>query len=125
VQCWNNSDGSKPSIVVTVIDSCPCSHAKPDGQTAAQPWCCGDVYHFDMSFWAFERLAHPVYGVAMVSACVRPSVYLSVRAPRAPSVRRDNGACVCASVHLSVRVSTSRTHDDGVCACMCACQTAG
>ena len=20
-------------------------------------WCCGDKYHFDMSAWAFERLA--------------------------------------------------------------------
>jgi hypothetical protein len=24
------------------------------------------VYHFDLSYWAFEKLAHPVYGLQMV-----------------------------------------------------------
>jgi hypothetical protein len=35
-------------------------------------WCCAvvsyaaDVRHFDVAYDAFEQLAHPVYGVAMI-----------------------------------------------------------
>jgi cullin-associated NEDD8-dissociated protein 1 len=26
-------------------------------------WCCGGHNHFDLSYWGFEQLAHPTYGV--------------------------------------------------------------
>ena len=26
-------------------------------------WCCGDLYHFDLSAWAFEKLADTKWGV--------------------------------------------------------------
>jgi hypothetical protein len=39
---------------------------KPGGETRTQTWCCGGVEHFDLSYDAFEQLAHPVYGVAMM-----------------------------------------------------------
>lgn len=26
-------------------------------------WCCGDMDHFDISVWAFERLASTKWGV--------------------------------------------------------------
>ena len=28
-----------------------------------QTWCNSDIAHLDLSYWAFEKLAHPVYGV--------------------------------------------------------------
>ena len=28
-----------------------------------QTWCNSDIAHLDLSYWAFEILAHPVYGV--------------------------------------------------------------
>ncbi|KAF8059424.1 erkB [Scenedesmus sp. PABB004] len=59
VQCWDDAK----SIVVRVGDSCPCQQKKPDGSTQPQFWCCGGANHMDLSYWAFEKLAHPVYGV--------------------------------------------------------------
>jgi hypothetical protein len=60
VQC-----SSADSIVVRIADSCPCQQKLPSG-TVTQTWCCGDQWHMDLSFWAFERLAHPVYGATMI-----------------------------------------------------------
>ncbi|DBA97636.1 TPA: hypothetical protein ACH3X3_012531 [Trebouxia sp. C0006] len=61
VQCWNDSS----SIFVHIIDSCPAYQIK-DGIEVQQLWCNSDIYHFDLSYWAFEQLAHPTYGVMMV-----------------------------------------------------------
>jgi rare lipoprotein A (peptidoglycan hydrolase) len=63
-QCWDESK----SVMVRVSDSCPCQYPikGPDGTTQeirTQNWCCGGNNHFDLSFWAFEQLAHPTYGV--------------------------------------------------------------
>jgi hypothetical protein len=30
------------------------------GEVRRQHWCCGGVQHFDISYWGFEQLAHPV-----------------------------------------------------------------
>jgi len=50
--CWGNE-----TTWIRIVDSCP-----PNPQS---PWCKADssVFHFDMSYWAFEKLAHPLYGV--------------------------------------------------------------
>ena len=50
--CWGNE-----TTWVRIVDSCP--------PNPLSPWCRADstVFHFDMSYWAFERLAHPLYGV--------------------------------------------------------------
>ncbi|KXZ56876.1 hypothetical protein GPECTOR_1g790 [Gonium pectorale] len=70
VRCWD------PNQVVTVriIDSCPCRQVLAEtapgvqkgGEIRRQEWCCGGQNHFDLSFFAFEQLAHPVYGVMSV-----------------------------------------------------------
>ncbi|KAK9801963.1 hypothetical protein WJX73_002009 [Symbiochloris irregularis] len=61
--CWNNTLGlttEASSIYVTIADNCPCSAG---GAYASQNTpCCGNVNHFDLSFFAFEKLAHPAYG---------------------------------------------------------------
>lgn len=50
--CWGNE-----TTWVRIVDSCP--------PNPLSPWCKADstVFHFDMSYWAFEKLAHPLYGV--------------------------------------------------------------
>lgn len=50
--CWGNE-----TTWVRIVDSCP--------PNPLSPWCRADstVFHFDMSYWAFEKLAHPLYGV--------------------------------------------------------------
>ena len=53
-----------------IIDTCPCSSATANNTQ----WCCPNadgsaVQHFDLSFWAFEQLAHPLYG-----ACPQPAI---------------------------------------------------
>ncbi|KAG1671486.1 hypothetical protein FOA52_003144 [Chlamydomonas sp. UWO 241] len=70
VKCW---DAGKV-IRVAIADSCPCTQVlkdgdpgvKPGGETRTQQWCCGNEQHFDLSYWAFEQLSHPVYGVMMI-----------------------------------------------------------
>jgi len=57
--CWNES----AVITVKVGDSCPCIYKLKDGTVRRQWWCCGGHNHFDLSYWAFEKLAHPTYGV--------------------------------------------------------------
>lgn len=84
VKCFPGS----PTVRVRLADSCPCRQvlkagdptAKSDGEVRRQQWCCGGsgvstlendrpfdaLTHFDLSYDAFETLAHPVYGVQMV-----------------------------------------------------------
>eukprot|EP00955_Chlamydomonas_euryale_P068050 360002-Chlamydomonas_euryale.AAC.4 len=71
VSCWDE----EKVIRVVIADSCPCIQVLPDGapgvkpggETRTQNWCCGSAEHFDLSYWAFEQLAHPVYGVMTIS----------------------------------------------------------
>jgi cullin-associated NEDD8-dissociated protein 1 len=64
-KCWDDSK----VVTVRVGDSCPCKYLIKDtktgqvGEIRTQNWCCGGNNHFDLSFWAFEQLAHPSYGV--------------------------------------------------------------
>lgn len=62
VTCYRNPDGSKPSVVVHIIDTCPAYQLK-NGTQVSQLWCNSDVAHFDLSYWAMQQLAHPLYGV--------------------------------------------------------------
>ncbi|WIA32859.1 hypothetical protein OEZ86_006034 [Tetradesmus obliquus] len=64
-------------LTVRVMDTCPCKQVLPDGAPGVAPggeirtqsWCCPSsigLGHFDLSFWAFEQLAHPLYGIQML-----------------------------------------------------------
>jgi len=46
-------------IKVEVTDSCPCNHPNPSNHK----WCCGDKFHFDLSWAAFEKIAQKSMGV--------------------------------------------------------------
>ncbi|KAL4440274.1 hypothetical protein ABPG75_003275 [Micractinium tetrahymenae] len=55
------------SVVVRTVDNCPCNY--PANPYSNKRWCCGDHSdtqgtHFDMSIWAFEKLADLKNGVA-------------------------------------------------------------
>ena len=56
-QCW---DESAPPIFVRIIDICPCN--RPPEQGGRNQPCCTTAPHIDLSYWAFEKLAHPLYG---------------------------------------------------------------
>ncbi|KAL4422029.1 hypothetical protein ABPG77_005459 [Micractinium sp. CCAP 211/92] len=48
------------SVVVRTVDNCPCNY--PANPYSNKRWCCGDHAdtqgtHFDLSLWAFEKLA--------------------------------------------------------------------
>ena len=83
VQCYNDSN----SIFVHIIDSCPAFQIKND-TPVQQLWCNSDIYHFDLSYWAFEQLAHPTYGVMMVDfryicyMCAKFTLHPCERTPR-------------------------------------------
>ena len=53
------------SIYIHVTDNCPC--LQYDGGsttvTGVNPPCCGNVNHFDLSYFGFQKLAHPAYGL--------------------------------------------------------------
>ena len=50
------------SIYVQVTDNCPCVqyNSTTGAENGVNPPCCGNVNHFDLSYFAFEKLAHPV-----------------------------------------------------------------
>ena len=50
------------SIYVRVADNCPCVQYDADtgAETGVNAPCCGNVNHFDLSYFAFEKIAHPV-----------------------------------------------------------------
>ncbi|KXZ51940.1 hypothetical protein GPECTOR_11g65 [Gonium pectorale] len=56
------------SVVVQVVDTCPCHY--PGNAYSNRRWCCGDMYHLDLSTWAFEKLADRKWGV--IGLQVRP-----------------------------------------------------
>jgi hypothetical protein len=43
------------SVVIKVTDTCPCNY--PNNWYSNKRWCCGDMPHFDLSVWAFERVS--------------------------------------------------------------------
>ena len=43
------------SVVVKITDTCPCSY--PNNYYSNKRWCCGDMPHFDVSVWAFEKVS--------------------------------------------------------------------
>ncbi|KAI7842555.1 hypothetical protein COHA_003792 [Chlorella ohadii] len=49
------------SVVIQIVDACPCSY--PGNYYSNKRWCCGDMDHFDISVWAFEKLADLKWGV--------------------------------------------------------------
>ncbi|KAK9823593.1 hypothetical protein WJX72_004108 [[Myrmecia] bisecta] len=57
VVCWNSTS----PVIVRIVDNCPALQDK-NGVLVSQTLCNSDVYHLDLSFFAFEQLAHPVYG---------------------------------------------------------------
>ncbi|KAJ9505556.1 hypothetical protein QJQ45_028036, partial [Haematococcus lacustris] len=69
-QCYDTAK----VVRVRIVDSCPCVQVLPDGAPTVKPggevrrqeWCCGPVNHFDLSYWAFEQLAHPLFGAMML-----------------------------------------------------------
>ena len=46
---------SSASVVVQVVDSCPC--VQPGNPKSNAHWCCGDMPHFDLSTQAFTQIA--------------------------------------------------------------------
>lgn len=69
-QCWNGTQrlgltSPTGSIYIHVTDNCPCLQYDNSSTTVTgvNPPCCGNVNHFDLSYYGFERLAHPNYGL--------------------------------------------------------------
>ncbi|KAA6418535.1 MAG: hypothetical protein FRX49_11481 [Trebouxia sp. A1-2] len=63
--CWNTTDSqgqtsANNTIVVQVTDTCKCS---PSSSPATAQACCTNLTHFNLGYSAFERLAHPDYGL--------------------------------------------------------------
>jgi hypothetical protein len=49
--CYNDYS----SLVIMVTDTCPCVY--PDNYASNKRWCCGDMYHLDLSVWAYEKVS--------------------------------------------------------------------
>lgn len=52
-------DPSK-TVVVRITDSCPCYY--PANRHSNSRWCCGDTKHFDLSVYAWRKIADEKYG---------------------------------------------------------------
>eukprot|EP00775_Hariotina_reticulata_P008069 gene8070-8264_t len=55
--CYDSSN----SVVVRITDTCPCTY--PANAYSNKRWCCNDMDHFDVSVWAWEKLADKKWGV--------------------------------------------------------------
>ncbi|KAL6761931.1 RlpA-like double-psi beta-barrel-protein domain-containing protein-containing protein [Haematococcus lacustris] len=55
--CYDES----ATVVVQITDVCPCNY--PTNYYSNKRWCCGDMYHLDISTYAFEKLADKKWGV--------------------------------------------------------------
>merc|ERR1712129_277604 len=49
------------SIIVKITDTCKCYYLPK--QASNERWCCGDVPHFDLSAWAYDKIAERKWGV--------------------------------------------------------------
>jgi hypothetical protein len=61
-QAWGFACSAVPVVVQVLKDTAPGVAA--GGETRTQTWCCAapGLQHFDISYWAFEKLVHPVSG---------------------------------------------------------------
>ncbi|KAG2497376.1 hypothetical protein HYH03_004534 [Edaphochlamys debaryana] len=71
------------SVVVQVTDTCPCNY--PGNAYSNRRWCCGDMYHLDLSTWAFEKLAEKKWGVIGLQVRSVPCNYKPEKAASPPS----------------------------------------
>ncbi|GLI68165.1 hypothetical protein VaNZ11_012470, partial [Volvox africanus] len=53
-------DSSK-TVTITITDDCPCNY--PENAYSNRRWCCGDMFHIDLSQEAFSQLANIGQGV--------------------------------------------------------------
>jgi hypothetical protein len=58
--CWDES----ASVVVMVTDTCPCHY--PNNYHSNKRWCCGDMYHLDLSICEYQWPKEPVKPAAAV-----------------------------------------------------------
>ncbi|KAF8065858.1 EXPA32 [Scenedesmus sp. PABB004] len=77
------------SVIVTITDTCPCHY--PGNYYSNKRWCCGDMYHLDMSLWAFEKLADTKYGVIAIEWRNVPCTFRPAKVARNPFGKRSTG----------------------------------
>jgi hypothetical protein len=83
--CYNTDE----SLVVRVVDACPCNY--PNNRYSNERWCCQDQgagdMHVDMSVWAFEKLARRSRGSMAMAYRQVPCNYI----PEFPARAGDEG----------------------------------
>lgn len=81
--CFDESS----SVVVMVTDTCPCHY--PNNYHSNKRWCCGDMYHLDLSIWAFEKLADTKWGVIATTWRDVPCWHRPQKWAKVPSWRKQ------------------------------------
>lgn len=80
--CYNDY----ASVVVMITDTCQCVY--PNNYSSNKRWCCMDMYHLDLSVWAYEKLASTKWGVIGVEWRDVPCWYKPKNAATVPSWSR-------------------------------------
>lgn len=70
------------SVVVQVTDTCACYYK--GNPWSNKRWCCGDMQHFDLSTWAYEKLADKKWGVIGIEFRRVPCSYKPPKPAYAP-----------------------------------------
>ncbi|WIA15742.1 hypothetical protein OEZ85_002357 [Tetradesmus obliquus] len=60
---WDYPCRTEEPIEVMITDSCPCHQNEHNKRN-----CCGPAVHLDLSYWAFEKIADPKWGLVDVEA---------------------------------------------------------
>jgi hypothetical protein len=64
-RCSRSNDEvfSHPAQAATLLLLTVCAGTYAPNEYSNKRWCCGDMDHFDVSVWAFEKLADQKWGV--------------------------------------------------------------
>ncbi|GFH32161.1 predicted protein [Haematococcus lacustris] len=76
--CYDES----ATVVVQITDVCPCNY--PTNYYSNKRWCCGDMYHLDISTYAFEKLADKKWGVIAMKYRQVPCGYVPNKVASVP-----------------------------------------
>jgi hypothetical protein len=53
-------------VIIYFFSACsPCNY--PTNYYSNKRWCCGDMYHIDMSYWSAQKLTDPKWGVFAIN----------------------------------------------------------
>ncbi|KAL6758471.1 RlpA-like double-psi beta-barrel-protein domain-containing protein-containing protein [Haematococcus lacustris] len=104
----NNECYNQDPITVVITDTCPCD--KPNNAYSNKRWCCGDMDHFDVGIWAFQKFADPGKGVVGIEYQETPCP-ADFQQPLNPAVQKPSSLLSQYPHDLEAQHAAAKAHD--------------